>query len=84
MSGDMSTMKNEFIGLRVTVKDLDSNINNMYQLMSDDLDSMRSSIELMAPSIAIMSRDMNIMRNDMSRGVQSFTSPTNYIRGMLD
>ena len=84
MSGDMKVMKDEFVGLGATVQDLDKHIYDMYKLMSDDLDSMRASIEVMAPSIAAMGNDMNVMKHDMNRGIKSFTSPMNYMKGMID
>ena len=79
------------------ISEIDRHMLDMYQLMADDLDSMRQSmqiitpemdamrrsIQVMTPSIAAMGPTMGRMGYDMNRGVDSFSSPMGYMMSMF-
>lgn len=62
---------------------MDQHMYDMYQLMSEDLDGLRASVDQMAPSVSTMGPNMERMRFDMNRGVNSFTSPSSYMKNMF-
>ena len=73
----MRVMKREFI-------EVDQHMYDMYQLMAEDLDALRYSVQTMAPSVATMGPNMNQMRYDMNRGVDSFTNPVDFMDNMFN
>jgi hypothetical protein len=76
MTGYMEVMSIEFT-------EVDEHMWNMYQLMSEDLDQMRYSMQTMAPSVSSMGPVMRSMGYDMNRGVDSFTNPASYLWNMM-
>jgi hypothetical protein len=59
--------------------EMDTHIFCMYLAMSADMTAMREAMRIMAPSVASMGPTMGYMGQDMNRGVNSFTSPMNYM-----
>jgi hypothetical protein len=59
--------------------EMDAHMFCMYLSMSADMAAMRQSMSIMTPSVATMGPTMNYMGHDMNRGVNSFTSPMNYM-----
>ena len=79
--GDPTERANEsyMASIRRDMQEMDAHMYCMYLSMSADMTAMRESMRIMTPSVATMGPTMNSMGYDMNRGVNSFSSPMQYM-----